>query len=126
MLPAKTRSSLPSLFKSPTAIALPPPTSAFVGASKLPSPFPRKMETYGLSFATARSVFPSPLKSPAARSLGGKPSVNCTELAKRGGACESVCASMASSTEAVKIWTRPFRVSDQKGWALPSTEAICM
>ena len=75
---------------------------------------------------TATSGIPSLLKSPTASEYGvGSAAVLIGDANNDGGAT-SVCASVASSTAAVKIWFTPLRVSDQKGWATPSTETICM
>src|SRR5437764_5351195 len=72
---ATATSALPSLLKSPAATD--PGFSSvvrFVGAPKVPLPFPNRNETlFEPKFATATSVLPSPSKSPASTEIGFVP-----------------------------------------------------
>ena len=53
---------------------VPEPTGKFVGAPKVPLPVPSRSETSPLvKFVTARSVLPSPLKSPVTTANGPAP-----------------------------------------------------
>src|ERR1700675_2210874 len=72
-LPPTARSEMQSPLKSPTAIGLKmgPAIAGPVAAVKVPSPFPSKIViVFPAAFATARSNFPLPLKSPAAIAEG--------------------------------------------------------
>src|SRR5579883_1912100 len=69
-----TRSAFPSPFRSPMATDVgddPTANGEPVGAWKVPSPFPSRMETlFPPLLTTATSALPSPLKSPAATEIG--------------------------------------------------------
>ena len=74
---AVTKSSLPSLFTSPTAIELGAvPTLKLVAGAKLPLPSPKSTETLlEFLFTVAKSTFLSPLKSATTMSLGNLPTL---------------------------------------------------
>ena len=81
---ATTRSSSPSPLKSPTTTdSAKPSTAKLVAAPNVPSPTPKRIETFSpRRCASTRSSFPSPLKSAAATETGVTPTTKFVAVPK--------------------------------------------
>src|SRR5207244_127124 len=104
---ATTRSSLRSRLKSPTATQSgppPSPASKFLAGVKVPSPLPSSTETsLDPPLATARSRWPSPLKSPMATEYGLAPTARSIAGAGLGSADRKTIDATETTSELLVI-----------------------